>query len=219
MPSCLIKHCNICKSEKPYSEFTPDVDIADGLKPCCKDCDNYNRRNRRSLRSQSVKTHQEIREEQREARSLQGLKSCPACKTTKPVHDFSRNRSRKDGLADRCKSCQSSSTKSWYDKHPLNYTAKQNKRLYGLERTHYDALRLYQNDCCAICQGRMSPPHIDHCHKTGHVRALLCASCNFGLGNFKDSPKLLHKAMEYIHNFQRQCSFPSSSSGGSSDLP
>jgi hypothetical protein len=40
--------------------------------------------------------------------------------------------------------------------------------------------------------------HIDHCHKTGKVRGLLCGNCNVGLGHFKDSVELLQQAAEYL---------------------
>jgi len=36
------------------------------------------------------------------------LKKCSCCKETLPVEMFSRNKSRKDGLCDSCKSCSKS---------------------------------------------------------------------------------------------------------------
>lgn len=49
---------------------------------------------------------------------------------------------------------------------------------------------------CAICG--LPEKAIDHNHATGEVRGLLCGSCNTGLGFFRDSPKLLRKAAEYL---------------------
>jgi hypothetical protein len=64
-----------------------------------------------------------------------------------------------------------------------------------------------QNECCALCESHYTVvPHqqlmVDHCHKTGKVRQLLCDFCNTALGKFKDSPELLEKAADYIrkHN-------------------
>jgi hypothetical protein len=70
-----------------------------------------------------------------------------------------------------------------------------------------------QQGLCAICHERLNKPQviggpgmlgtdkqlaIDHDHKTGIVRALLCSSCNTGLGLFRDSPRLLAQAIVYL---------------------
>jgi recombination endonuclease VII len=70
---------------------------------------------------------------------------------------------------------------------------------YGLSIEAHDSLLATQNNCCAICEGRFTkPPHVDHCHKTGEVRGLLCSNCNTGIGNLRDDPALLRKALEYL---------------------
>jgi len=72
---------------------------------------------------------------------------------------------------------------------------------YGLTPEQYDALILDAR--CAICEtqewnGRDNKPHIDHDHKTGRVRGVLCHSCNTSLGHFKDDPALLRAAIAYL---------------------
>lgn len=56
-----------------------------------------------------------------------------------------------------------------------------------------------QDGKCAIC-GTVTPSslHLDHCHVNGTIRGLLCASCNIGLGHFKDDPERLKAAIEYL---------------------
>lgn len=80
-------------------------------------------------------------------------------------------------------------------------------RKYGLTVEEYEALAAEQGGVCAICgssvlPGREKRLSVDHNHKTGKFRGLLCGGCNRGLENFRDNPELLRKAAEYL--FVRQ---------------
>jgi hypothetical protein len=58
-----------------------------------------------------------------------------------------------------------------------------------------------QHGRCAICHFKFSDecgPRVDHCHRTGRVRALLCAHCNSGLGMFNEDVFALKNAMDYL---------------------
>ncbi len=52
----------------------------------------------------------------------------------------------------------------------------------------------------SVERGKLKPQRccVDHCHKTGKIRGLLCASCNGGLGLFKDNPQALANAILYL---------------------
>lgn len=69
---------------------------------------------------------------------------------------------------------------------------------YDLTEQEFSSLKQRANNACEIC-GVTNELHIDHCHTTGRVRGLLCRSCNHGLGNFKDDPTLLNKAIAYLN--------------------
>lgn len=68
------------------------------------------------------------------------------------------------------------------------------------------ALREEQGHVCKICgeEGFLmnrrvkSALNVDHCHKTGTIRGMLCHNCNRGLGLFQDNPELLRKAADYL---------------------
>jgi hypothetical protein len=75
---------------------------------------------------------------------------------------------------------------------------------YGITLAEYNDLVESQDGKCHLCG---NPPDyrglcVDHDHYSGEVRKLLCRSCNWGLGKFKDDPKLLMKAAQYILDHQ-----------------
>ena len=76
---------------------------------------------------------------------------------------------------------------------------KRLKRLYGIGYEQYSKMFESQNGNCAICLEQKELV-VDHDHNTKEVRGLLCTSCNFGIGNLKDSLLLLESAKQYIIN-------------------
>lgn len=75
---------------------------------------------------------------------------------------------------------------------------------YGITIEAYDALLESQNFGCKLCGQAFADKKgkrnlcVDHDHKTGRIRGLLCLSCNKMLGYAKDNPTLLLKAIQYL---------------------
>jgi hypothetical protein len=60
-----------------------------------------------------------------------------------------------------------------------------------------------QGGRCAICGadeagGKHNRWHVDHNHRTGQVRGLLCHSCNIGIGHLRENPDVLRSAIDYL---------------------
>lgn len=80
------------------------------------------------------------------------------------------------------------------------------RRVYGITLEQYLDMAEKQNYVCALCgksNFAMGCTHtgclvVDHDHKTGKVRGLLCHNCNRALGLLHDDPDLMHKASEYV---------------------
>lgn len=76
-------------------------------------------------------------------------------------------------------------------------------RKYGLTLERYEAMLVAQGHACAICQRHQTGSlhrqlYIDHDHRTGIVRGLLCYRCNTALGQFGDDAAGLWKALNYV---------------------
>jgi hypothetical protein len=62
------------------------------------------------------------------------------------------------------------------------------KKKYGITDETYGQMLERQKAHCAICaKGCRRRLAVDHCHVTGRVRGLLCASCNLGIGKFSEA--------------------------------
>ena len=84
---------------------------------------------------------------------------------------------------------------------------------YGLTLEDFEAWATAQGNVCAICKrtaAEANPPHrphtlvVDHCHKTGKNRGLLCEPCNHGLGSFRDNPDACVNAALYLKTFLKE---------------
>lgn len=75
------------------------------------------------------------------------------------------------------------------------------EKLYGLSLDGYKRLLEEQGGLCAICRGPSGRRAlgVDHDHSTGAVRALLCSTCNSGLGGFRDNAGLMLDAIVYLN--------------------
>lgn len=143
---------------------------------------------------------------------------CRTCGKDKPAEEFYA-RKRPDGsLYHRrdCKECVREHQKqrwaddpeahrvygrTYYHNNAWRVRDSSLRKKYGI--TYADFVRMHeeQGGKCALCQREIplsKAIHVDHDHKTGKVRALLCHHCNTGLGNLQDDPDLLLAAALYV---------------------
>lgn len=78
------------------------------------------------------------------------------------------------------------------------------KRRYGITSSDYAKMLISQSGCCDCC-GRQfigakykRGPHVDHDHKTGKVRSLLCHHCNVAVGWVEGNSERLSQAFQYV---------------------
>jgi hypothetical protein len=115
-----------------------------------------------------------------------GLKRCSQCGEFLSLDKFPKHRGMKDGLNPSCKTC----------KYDLQMESR-----FGISIAEYNSILESQKGKCAICGGhqvRKSRYDIDHNHKTGKIRGLLCSNCNRAIGLLRDNVDTILKAARYL---------------------
>ena len=165
------KTCTKCKKELPKETFGISARNKDGLNINCKPC----MRQYRNLPDGKVW--------QRKSNQKHLLK----LKTDPEYKDYYKKYHKKYQAT---------------DKYKLASKKAALKRYYGITLDEHNKLLISQNSNCAICSKNQSTLRrglvVDHDHKTGKVRGLLCDACNHGIGNFQDNQANLTSAIGYL---------------------
>lgn len=166
----LTKRCSDCGAVLPVSQFNRNGARGDGYQHICRACTKV-RQDARPKRSWTNAAQAEAKARAEARRAVPKLTSAEK-------------------------------QRAWRENSPEKHAALRKKHYcakYGLTPERYDEMRVEQKDQCAICLVDLpEKPHIDHDHYNGQTRALLCATCNIGLGMMQDSPDVLRRAATYI---------------------
>lgn len=138
------------------------------------------------------------------------MKRCAQCKELKSKSEFHKHNNAKDGLKCYCKSCSNARQRGDHVHDNPAFLNRRMLRKYGITLEEYNVLFLKQEGKCAICgvyQKDLSKRlYVDHDHKTGIIRGLLCYKCNTGLGQFNDNIKLIENTLNYLRG-KLKCEF------------
>lgn len=125
------------------------------------------------------------------------MKRCPECSEFKAIEEFCRNRSKKDGRAVYCKPCHNARGKISKAKNGGNRHYHLMQR-YQLSAEQVANMIAAQAGLCASC-GERPAEQVDHDHKTGRVRGILCDGCNGGIALFDEDIELMERAAAYLN--------------------
>lgn len=152
------------------------------------------------------------------------MKTCYVCKEKKALSQFAlaNNSKNGDGRAAYCLSCSSTLTdrqktaivtKLWRahnkEKHDKQHKSHSLQKTYGISIDNYNEMLRAQNSVCAVCaepstimrkDGRIHGLCVDHNHKTGMIRGLLCHTCNTLLGHIESNPKRVKLLESYLES-------------------
>jgi hypothetical protein len=133
-------------------------------------------------------------------------KRCYSCEEHLGVEEFYKNRARKDGFADECKTCTRKKRDPNYNRSEKALNAQLQYK-YGIGVEDYKTLLEQQEGLCAICrkanhsflrEGRKIRLSVDHNHETGEIRGLLCARCNTAVGVFDGDIEMIERLAAYL---------------------
>jgi hypothetical protein len=106
--------------------------------------------------------------------------TCPRCRETKFASEFYLHK--RGGRNGRCKACVAEA----------NMLKK-----YGLTQDDYDQMVRNQGGLCLICE-ESKKLFVDHCHREGRVRGLLCGQCNTAIGMLGEDLRRIRRALQYV---------------------
>jgi len=167
------KFCKSCGETKAIDNFGVSTQCKDGYRPHCRPCVNAKAK-QRAFSPSSIAT-----------------KECAKCCVVMSVEYFNKDKRSPDGYNYACRDC-------------CKHRTLMSK--FGISIEEYRILHEKQNGVCFICgqaekrKGRWGNQDlaVDHCHKTGRVRGLLCAACNTALGLFNEDLSILGSAIRYL---------------------
>jgi len=175
------KRCSSCREWKPITEFYKRKKGVDRYRSECIECD----------KKRKIKTYNKnkMRNKNRDLYN-NSKKECSLCKELKvrSKENWHKDLSQKDGLRTICIKCVS---------------ILQKEGRYNITEEEYDNMIKKQKGRCKICGVVLKRTGIkgfivDHNHKNGDVRGLLCGNCNRGIGILKDNPFILFRAIKYV---------------------
>ena len=144
-------------------------------------------------------------------------KVCENCGVEKSVSEYHKDKTCRFGVGPTCKECRKEYRRDHYIqnrektmKQTLEYERNNReqrygytlKRNYGMTLVDYQTMLSNQDSRCLGCSRHESDLKrrlfVDHDHKTGKVRGLLCDACNKALGDVGDNTEILGNLIKYL---------------------
>ena len=148
--------------------------------------------------------------------------NCELAGIKQPLENFYKRTKASDGYFTECKKCNNIRCENYKvknlektKKRAENYRKENKEKIaayyktpqrknvefknrYGITLDQRNKMASAQNGMCKICLTEPSRLVVDHCHKTGKIRGLLCDNCNKSLGLMKDNVTIILRMAEYL---------------------
>ncbi len=198
--------CSACGQEKSRDEFYVDLARRDGITSQCKACRSAGRKRYYAANKEKVKARVKAYAARNKKKISDNKKNYyrDNCDVIKEKHKVRYWKNPEKARLISKKSLEKI-------KGTVKYQTKIRKQVllrFDLTVEQYEDMLRKQNGVCAICKkpeskkykGKVTRLSVDHCHKTGMIRGLLCNNCNKALGNVFDNVEILQEMVRYLKN-------------------
>jgi hypothetical protein len=182
------KLCTVCKIEKPISEFHKCKNKRFGVSHQCKECEKIYKQSYHLKHKKEIllfqKEYRETHKEEIKIKSKQHYRD-----NKLEIREYQLKYRNKPDFKQEDKN-------------------RKLKKFFGITLEQYNKMLEEQNGVCAVCgnnevafdkrTNKNRSLSVDHNHKTGKIRGLLCSNCNHILGKAKDNIIILQKLIEYL---------------------
>lgn len=200
------KKCTKCHQMKPVEQFGKRPQGRFGLEAQCRECTANRQKPHR------IKPYIALKAHMREFPDGTREKRCGICKQWKSLSEFAPNgkqpKTKNPKYRWMCKECDAQLHRENRAVHPIEYKDAYLRRNYDMTLDQYKTMLEEQGGVCKICgrpetyrAGHNRRTHslsVDHCHRTGVVRGLLCRNCNQALGSLQEDADRARALVRYI---------------------
>lgn len=176
----LVKICSGCREPKDLTNFTKNASSPDGHYSICRSCKSIKTRKHLPDSQGNLRCYvcQEWKSLEAYARATgKGRATCTGCSKERKAF-LRKSKEIKDPSL---REARIEKAKAKYHEDVEVSRLKARLKVYSLSEEEYFTLLVAQEGICALCLNER-PLVIDHDHRTGKVRGLLCRSCNGSLG-------------------------------------
>lgn len=150
------------------------------------------------------------------------IKSNGRCKRCHRESASSKRNSNREWFNEKMNQDRIKNPEKWQERYKKAYQYSKEKygdqrivneiiRVKGITQEKYESMFVEQENRCKICHEhetrvinkKVTRLVVDHCHKTGIVRGLLCAKCNLMISYADDSKDILEMAIIYLDEFDK----------------
>jgi len=145
-------------------------------------------------------------------------KVCTVCGKELPLEAFAYSRTSRAKYDRRgeCKKCANAKARKRRKRNPQKWNRVRRdchlRWCFGITQKDYDKMFARQNGKCAICKqpetikrkGILIRLAVDHDHKTGKVRELVCGKCNKALGFLDEDENRCRLMIAYIRKHKNK---------------